>query len=224
MNKLIILIILTTFFGCQENPVNESSSKNNTKLKRQLEQIYIRDQGIRQIIQEKLEDEDRINILNQMNLPSEYLSENDFLIMNKIDSLNLIEVENIIKIYGYPGRDLVGDTLNETVFYVIQHSKKIEEYLPLIRKAAFNEDVPMNKLAMMEDRYLMDNGKEQIYGTQIRGQKNKEGKWIDFIWPIKNPDSINIIRNKIGLENIEDYAKKFDIEYKVLTLEEIEDL
>src|SRR5690606_17643735 len=145
-------------------------------------------------------------------------------LMTEIDSTNLAEVEKIISEYGYPGVELVGKPANETVFYVIQHSDKIEQYLPLIRNAAKNGDVSMISLAKMEDRHLMHRGKEQIYGTQIRGQKNKNGEWVHFVWPIKNPDSINIVRNSIGLGSIEDYAKQFDIEYKVLTLEEINEL
>jgi hypothetical protein len=77
---------------------------------------------------------------------------------------------------------------------------------------------------MMEDRHLMHNSKEQIYGTQIRGQKDKNGNWIHFVWPIKNPDSVNILRERIGLGSIEEYAKGFEIEYKVFSLEEINDL
>ncbi|PZF73583.1 hypothetical protein [Taibaiella soli] len=51
-----------------------------------------------------------------------------------LDSMNLVYVEGILKKYGYPGKTLVGKPTNEAAFYVIQHSSKIKEYLPLLKK------------------------------------------------------------------------------------------
>jgi hypothetical protein len=50
-------------------------------------------------------------------------------------TVNLESVEEIINKYGYPSKSIVGEAANKTIFYVIQHSKKIDKYLPLIRKA-----------------------------------------------------------------------------------------
>ncbi|MEL4309136.1 hypothetical protein JMA43_13645 [Joostella sp. CR20] len=199
-------------------------SEINIELKEQLEHILTLDQGIRQLLQENISEEDKTELITKMNLSKKAVETDIYSLMREIDSINLVEVEKIIQEFGYPGKELVGEPANETVFYVIQHSDKIEQYLPIIRKAANNGDISMRKLAMMEDRYLMQNRKEQIYGTQIRGQKDKEGNWIHFVWPIENPDSVNIIREKIGLESIEEYAESFDIEYKVFTLKEINEL
>jgi hypothetical protein len=72
----------------------------------------------------------------------------------------------------------------QIIFYVIQHSKKIDKYLPLIRKQQKNGDVAATSLALMEDRNLMYKV-EQIYGTQIKGQTNKRGEWIYFYGQLK---------------------------------------
>lgn len=224
---ILILLSLLIMVSCKDKTVSEanlSNQKMNLSLKEKLEHILVMDQGIRQLLQENLSEKEKNELLKKMNLPRESIENDIYALMTEIDSTNLAEVEKIISEYGYPGVELVGKPANETVFYVIQHSDKIEQYLPLIRNAAKNGDVSMKSLAKMEDRHLMHRGKEQIYGTQIRGQKNKNGEWVHFVWPIKNPDSINIVRNSIGLGSIEDYAKQFDIEYKVLTLEEINEL
>ena len=215
-NLAIIFLLLLAINSCKEKTNTESNSTDqeiNISLKEELEHILVMDQGIRQLLQEDIPEKKKVELLETLNLSEESIENNLYSLMEKIDSTNLSQVEKIINKYGYPGVKLVGKPANETVFYVIQHSDKIEKYLPLIRKAADNGDLSRRKLAMMEDRHLMHNGKEQIYGTQIRGQKNKNGEWTHFVWPIKNPDSVNVIREQIGLENIENYAKKFDIEY-----------
>lgn len=214
--------------SCKKVSEETKKSKNkiqvNTELKEKLEYILTLDQGIRQLLQENISEEKKDELITKMGLSKKIVETDIYSLMKEVDSTNLIEIEKIIKEFGYPNKELVGEPANETVFYVIQHSDKIEQYLPIIRKAAKNGDISMRKLAMMEDRHLMDKGKEQIYGTQIRGQKDKNGNWIYFVWPIKKPDSINLIREKIGLGNIEEYAKGLDVEYKVLTLEEINEL
>ncbi|WP_435138250.1 DUF6624 domain-containing protein [Formosa sp. A9] len=225
MKKLIILFILLALNSCEEKTKKTNQENQvNIELKEQLEHILTLDQGIRQLLQENISETEKAALITRLGLHKKTVETNIYGLMKEIDSTNLIEVEKIIQKYGYPSKTLVGEPANETVFYVIQHSNKIEQYLPIIKKAAEKGDISKKKLAMMEDRYLMHNGQEQIYGTQIRGQKDKDGNWVHFVWPIKNPVSVNRIREKIGLENIEAYAKKFDIDYKVLTLEEINDL
>lgn len=95
--------------------------------------------------------------------------------MRKIDSLNIHKVEQIIAKYGYPGKTMVGEPENTAVFYVIQHSNKIQKYYPLIEKAGKSGELPFKYTAMMLDRKLSGEGKEQVYGTQV------------FMQTVKNP-------------------------------------
>ncbi|MCF6279743.1 MAG: hypothetical protein L3J14_05285 [Flavobacteriaceae bacterium] len=77
----------------------------------------------------------------------------------------------------------------------------------------------------MEDRNLMYKGIEQIYGTQIKGQSNKEGEWIYYLWPVKNIDSVNILRKNVGFEqSIEEYVKEKGVDFKLYKLNELKDL
>jgi hypothetical protein len=87
------------------------------------------------------------------------------------DSSNVKRVVVIIKQYGYPGKTLVGEPTNEAVFYVLQHSTVIDKYLPLIEKAVKEKQLPFHLYAMMKDRSLMYNKKEQIWGTQAKGDE-----------------------------------------------------
>ena len=73
---------------------------------------------------------------------------------------------------------------------------------------------------MMEDRYLMNEGKMQVYGTQ--GMSNDNGS---YIWPIENPETVNERRKEAGFtQTIEEYAKDLfgeDFEYRALTLDDV---
>src|SRR5688500_6785898 len=86
-------------------------------------------------------------------------------IMNTIDKKNTERIEKIIDKYGYPGKSLVGEPENTAAFFAIQHSPKIKQYFPLIEKAARDKEIPFVNYALMLDRKLVQEGKEQIYGT-----------------------------------------------------------
>ena len=225
--QVFFYILILAFNSCkQTKKSNLEQVKINIELKDKLEAILLKDQGIREIVNGNLTNERKINLLNEMKLnETDIEGSKRFDLMREIDSINLIETETIIRNYGYPGKSLVGEPANKAVFYVIQHSNKIDKYLPLIRKATENGDIAKTSLAMMEDRNLMDKGIEQLYGTQIKGQANKNGEWIYFLWPIKKADSINIWRKEMGFEqNVEEYAKEMDVEFKLYRIDELNEL
>lgn len=139
-----------------------------------------------------------------------------------IDSSNLVYIEKIIDEFGYPGVSLVGDTTCEVAWYIIQHSPKIENYFPRIRKAGKKKELPFQLVAMMEDRLLMQKGKCQIYGTQGQCRSTSDSERKCFIWPIKNPKKVNKLRKNAGFETtVEENAKRLNIEYEVVSLSEI---
>ena len=75
---------------------------------------------------------------------------------------------------------------------------------------------------MMLDRQLMYTGKEQIYGTQGTWRKLKSGKQETFIWPIKDPETVNERRKKAGFtQTVEDNATRLGIKYRVVSMDEI---
>jgi hypothetical protein len=73
-----------------------------------------------------------------------------FDLIRAIDSVNLLEIENSINTYSYPGKSLVGEPASKAVFYVIQHSNKIDKYLPIIRKATEHGYIIKTSLALAE--------------------------------------------------------------------------
>ncbi|AKA34308.1 BT_3928 family protein [Flagellimonas lutaonensis] len=140
-----------------------------------------------------------------------------------IDSSNLEYIEAVIAEHGYPGKSLVGYRTGEVAWYVLQHSNKIGQYINVIKEAAENKELGFSKYAMMLDRYLVSQNKPQIYGTQ--GSTLADGH--NFIWPIKNLDSANILRKNIFGNTVEEYSKQLfgeDFEFKYYTIQEIDNL
>ena len=129
------------------------------------------------------------------------------------DSINLLVVKNIIDTRGWPGPDLVGAQGAKTIFLVIQHADSTTHanYLPLLREAAKKKKASVQDLAMLEDRLLTEQGKEQIYGSQLRWNDSTNSYEL---FPIKDEAGVNERRAAIGLPPIEEYVRFFGIEYK----------
>ena len=164
---------------------------------------------------------DSIAVLDQK-YRGENTSEN-WEMQRLIDSSNMEFVEKYFIEKGYPGKSIVGESTSLAAWYVLQHNPdKIPTYLPLIKEAAQKGEISMRSAAMMEDRYLMNEGKPQIYGTQGMNFDDERGS---FIWPIEDPENVNERRMKVGYDQtIEEYAKLLfgaDFEYKVLSIDDV---
>ncbi|HLW33983.1 MAG TPA: BT_3928 family protein [Aequorivita sp.] len=200
--------------------VQNSKSTLDLRLKRRLDSIAVLDQKFRALMKEETP-EGRAALGKKMGLSEAEYNGDLWKLQSVIDSANILYVEQILKTRGYPGKSIVGEPTNTAAWNVLQHSEKIGEYLPMVKKAGEEGELPMNLVAMMEDRYLMHENKPQIYGTQGRVENNGER----FIWPIENPENVNERRKKAGFdETIEEYAKRLfgdDFVYRPRSLEEV---
>ncbi|HKG06389.1 MAG TPA: DUF6624 domain-containing protein, partial [Pedobacter sp.] len=204
-----------------------AQKKINTGLKQQLDSILITDQGIREFLDSEVTPERKDSLARLLRYPRAVLDNMPWKIMQEIDSINIGKVERIIAKYGYPGKTMVGEPENTAVFYVIQHSNKISTYYPLIEKAGESGELPLKYAAMMLDRKLTGEGKEQVYGTQVYMQMIKNastGKMepFEYVMPIRDPGHVNARRKKAGFDTtVEQNALRFGVTYKVYTLAEI---
>ena len=139
-----------------------------------------------------------------------------------LDSFNIQFIEDIFKRYGYPGKKMVGTPTNEAAWNIIQHSQKIDKYLPIIKKAAEDNELPFYLYGMMLDRQLMSEGKEQLYGSQVTCRTIKTGKNGCFVWPIKDADQVNARRKEAGFTlTVEQNSKRLGVAYSVIKLSDI---
>jgi hypothetical protein len=193
----------------------------NLRLKHELDSLYYVDQVYRAAMFASNKQHLLDSMATAQHLSVAQVQQRLISLMVQTDSSDLRRVEALIQRYGYPGKTLVGTPTNEAAFYVLQHSTRIPQYLPLIKRAADQGELPFRLYAMMLDRQLMNEGKPQIYGTQGRAYNGQPS----FIWPIEDPAHVNERRKKAGFDlSVEDNAKRLDIPYKVLTLEDIRKL
>ncbi|HEY4197292.1 MAG TPA: DUF6624 domain-containing protein [Mucilaginibacter sp.] len=132
------------------------------------------------------------------------------------DSVNLVKVKAILDKRGWLGPNTVGRNGAKTLFLVIQHSdQKIQEkYLPGMREAVKKGNADPADLALLEDRVALEEGKKQIYGSQI-GMDVKTGKY--YIRPIEDEVNVDKRREAVGLEPLKSYAKRWNIIYQPVT-------
>ena len=199
-------------------PALTYAQRINPQLKHELDSLYHVDQLYREALLGNNKQHLADSIAAAQHFPVAEAPQRLMELMLQTDSADLRRVRAIIGRYGYPGKTLVGTPTNEAAFYVIQHSSSIAQYLPLIKRAADQGELPFRLYAMMLDRQLMYTGKPQVYGTQGRSYNGQ----APFIWPIEDPAHVNERRQKAGFElSVEQNAQRMNIPYQALTLEDV---
>lgn len=146
-------------------------------------------------------------ILNEVYISDQKIRQENNLIKHaKEDHRNQELVISIIEKCGMPTLNDVTQEQMNAIWLALQHTvnKYRIKYFPLIEKAVKNGDLSKQQYALMKDRMLMDEGKPQIFGSQI-----KNGKLYD----LESPETVNDRRYEMGLESIEDYLKRFNISF-----------
>ena len=131
--------------------------------------------------------------------------------MHHIDSSNLVEVKNVLDHQGWLGIDAIGEKANLALFLVIQHSDPATQvkYLPMMRDAVKEGHAKPEHLALLEDRVLTNQGKPQLYGSQVHAGPG--GKYV--FYPIADEKNVNNRRGQMNLEPLEEYARSYNIDY-----------
>lgn len=131
--------------------------------------------------------------------------------MTIADSVNMIKAKTIIAKYGFPGFDLVGEEYSNGFWAIIQHCDNDVEFqqrvLELLRKQVRLHNASAANYALLQDRVLINTGKKQLYGTQVRyNPQTKNAK------PLPIEDSVNVDnrRKSVGLSPLNEYLKLFD--------------
>ncbi len=115
--------------------------------------------------------------------------------------------------YGWPTASQVTEFAAAGAALIINHTsyELRSKYFPLLKKAFEKGEAQPLRFAKMQDRLLVEEGKEQLYGTQI--------KFEDLVrtpFPIKDPVNVDERRAKIGLGPLAPYLKaRFNIDWDV---------
>jgi len=133
------------------------------------------------------------NVINQLSR----INENNYGDLESQLTLN-----SIIDITGkYPGRSIVGITLESAAWSIIQKGdlKYLDKNLTLLKTAVESGDLHPRYLASAIDRIEVLKNNTQIYGTQYQIINGKEE-----VYPIKDQDNLDKLRAGMGLPPLEE--------------------
>lgn len=128
--------------------------------------------------------------------------------MQEIHERNAERLLAILQAHGWPGRRLVGERAAEAAWLVVQHAisnpSLQRQALSLLRTSAAAADVPPAQVAMLEDRIRCNEGRSQLYGTQLdwdeRGQLNP--------LPIEDERNVDVRRAEVGLGSLAQHVER----------------
>ncbi|MFD5189697.1 DUF6624 domain-containing protein [Streptomyces sp. NPDC058357] len=111
--------------------------------------------------------------------------------------------------YGWPTAEAVGEEAARAAWLVAQHADRQLDVqrraLELMGQAVSAGSASPRELAFLRDRTLVNEGLEQIYGTQIAGVK--DGAPVP--WPCEQPEQMDERRADVGIEPFDEYVAKF---------------
>lgn len=124
-----------------------------------------------------------------------------------IDAKNQARLAEIVAQHGWPKRSVLGATATEAAFLVVQHAGRDYQlkYLPLVREAVAEKEFDPSSLAYLEDRLLTEDGRKQIYGTQV--ERGSDGKYTPL--PIEDEARVDERRARVGLGPLAEYLAGF---------------
>ena len=206
---LLAVAIVLVLLGCNqdrpEEQVHQVDLPNDfTSIGQLLDSIHVEDQKYRSELDE---------IMEAHGWDSEEM-EAQWEIISKIDSTNLLVVEEILDKYGWLSSDQIGNKANSALFLIIQHSDQQtqEKYLPMMRQAVEEGKANSRSLALLEDRVRLGKGELQVYGSQVAIDSATEEM---YVLPLMEPERVNERRAKVGLGPIEDYVSHWGINWNV---------
>lgn len=118
-------------------------------------------------------------------------------------------LQRIMDEHGWPTADLVGEDAARAAWLIAQHADRQLEVqrraLHLLEEAVAAGRAGLRELAFLRDRTLVNDGRKQIYGTQIAGVK--DGAPVP--WPCEEPELVDERRAEAGIEPFDEYVAKF---------------
>lgn len=128
--------------------------------------------------------------------------------MRAVHERNADRLAAIIDEHGWPAAALVGQASSEAAWLVVQHaiSRPALMRLALVLLRGSDEDGGQSavRLAILEDRILVFEGRKQRFGTQFDWDDAGEINPL----PIEEPDRVDEYRAKAGLPPLADATER----------------
>lgn len=134
--------------------------------------------------------------------------------MMRVDADNTAYLKELVREVGWidPGR--FGDEAADAAFLIVQHSGDLPLMLAALPQLEAQER--LQEYALLYDRLQIRRGLPQRYGTQIGWAEDRSKGLL----PIETLEGIEATRAELGLEPLDDYLARFELdERRVLDCE-----
>ena len=115
----------------------------------------------------------------------------------------------IMDTHGWPTADVVGEEAARAAWLIAQHADRQLDVqrraLRLLARAVAAGLASPRDLAFLRDRTLVNEGRPQLYGTQIAGVR--DGAPVP--WPCEDPARLDERRAQVGIEPFATYVARF---------------
>ena len=208
MKAISLQFVLFLSLSTLAYPQDTSATQVNQSLRSELLKMQKDDQKYR----------GEVSKIMEMSLTADEKQKRVSALMEKqerLDNRNRKRLVQIIDKFGWPGRSLVGKEASLTAFLIIQHAdlEDQKKYFPMLKEAVRRGEARPDYAALLEDRILMREGKQQIYGSQLNFNQVTNQQEL---WPIEDEENVDARRASVGLEPLAEYVKRFGLEYKPL--------
>jgi hypothetical protein len=133
------------------------------------------------------------------------------LAYRRVTTGNADRLSQIMDEHGWPGISLVGAEAARRAWLIAQHADRQLDVqrraLRLMEQAVAAGEADRSQLAFLRDRVLVNEGRKQIYGTQIAGVK----AGAPIPWPCEEPDRVDQLRADIGIDSFAAHVAKHPV-------------
>lgn len=170
----------------------------NADLARELAAIAAQDQKMR-----------TETVKNAQGGPVQRMSIEERMRWARVDVSNTDRLREILAEHGWPGESMVGIDGVRDAWLLAQHAdhdlSTQRRALELLSRAVADGEADARHEAFLIDRVRMNEGREQLYGTQMFDFRDGVG----IPWPIEDVDAVDRRRASVGLEPLAEYAASF---------------
>ncbi|OKJ03282.1 DUF6624 domain-containing protein [Kitasatospora sp. CB01950] len=115
----------------------------------------------------------------------------------------------VMEVHGWPTAELVGEDAARAAWLIAQHADRQLDVqrraLGLMERAVCAGAASPGELAFLRDRTLVNEGRKQVYGTQIAGVR--DGAPVP--WPCEEPERMDERRAEVGIPPFAEYVARF---------------
>jgi hypothetical protein len=203
-SDLYALIDDSRWVNIEENQIAKYQKENGNlpqpKYAKKLLNLILKDQALDYYI-----DQAKSYFASKGNAPQWYYPLGAF--KQQISKDNYIAMQELIQKYGWPKYSTVGNLAADAPLLVINHHESNlvrKKYIAQIKQSCLDKEGSCMEFAKIQDRILVEENKQQIYGMQFR--YNTERALEPF--PITDPEHVDKRRLEIGLEPLKLYLKR----------------